>query len=198
MNVLRDFQQVGADLFAARLNNTHSGNLSLRLNRMLAITRTGSMLHRLGHNDVVETLIDGDDLETPRASREIPVHRAIYRATGAQAVVHAHPPHVIALSLLVDRIMPLDGEGRYYFPNGIPILTVDNPVGSEEVARGLPPLLKTSPIVVVRGHGTFAFGTDLESGLHWTSSLDNIAQIVLLSRSGMHSLLASPIDRPRS
>ncbi|MFZ2959839.1 MAG: aldolase [Candidatus Ozemobacteraceae bacterium] len=183
MNDIREFQKVGADLFTAGLNNSHSGNMSVRLNRMLLITRTGSMLHHIEHGDLIETLIDGEDAATRLASREIPVHRAIYRGTKAEAIVHAHPPHVVALSLDRDRIYALDVEGAYYFPDGVPVIAVKNAVGSDEVAAAIPPVLNRFPIVVVKGHGTFAIGASLEECLHWTSCLDNIAKIIFLSRS---------------
>ncbi len=183
MNVLREFQKTGADLFTAGLNNSHSGNLSVRLGRTLAITRTGSMLHRLDYADIVETTLDGDDAETRRASREIPVHRAIYRGTTHDAIVHAHPAHVIALSLSLDLIRPVDAEGAYSFPNGVPVVTVRNAIASEEVGAVVTPLLRTCPLVVVRGHGSFAVGATLEDGLHWTSSLEHSARILCLHLS---------------
>jgi len=182
MNTLRDFQCVGQDLFTGRLNNSHSGNMSVRIERMIAITRTGSMLHRLEYTDIIETLLEGEDSQTVKASRELPVHRAIYMGTKAQAIVHAHPPHVVALSMISDHIQPIDAEGRYYFPEGVCVLTVKDAVGSEEVAAGIVPLFAKRPLAVVRGHGTFAIGADLEECLHWTSSLDNSAQIILLNK----------------
>ena len=186
MNALREFQAAGQDLFFGRLNNSHSGNMSIRINRMLAITRTGAMLHRLEFPDIVETPIAEDDLETPRASRELPVHRAIYLGTDAQAIVHAHPPHLVALSMVTDTIRPIDAEGEYYYPNGVPVLTVSQAVASVEVAHAVTPLLRTHHIGVVKGHGSFAVGRDLEEGVHWTSSLENSAQIVLLQRFYRH------------
>ena len=178
MNNLRDFQQVGEDLFTGGLNNSHSGNLSTRINRMLAITRTGAMLHRLSFSDIVETLIEGEDAETSRASREIPVHRAIYQHLDAEAVVHAHPPCAIALSLNLDSLRPVDVEGEYFFPNGVPILRVEKAIASDEVARGILPFLQKCPIVVVLGHGAFAIGANLIEAFHWISSIEHSARIL--------------------
>ena len=182
-NDLKAFQNAGRDLFLGGMNNTHSGNMSARLNRMLVITRTGSMLHRIEHGDLIETLIEGEDSNTKLASRELPVHRGIYRGTKAEAIVHAHCPHAVALSFYTDNIKPVDVEGAYYFPNGIPVLSVKNAVGSDELAAALPPLLQNNSIVVVKGHGTFSIGSDLEECLHWTSCLDNIAKIILLTKN---------------
>lgn len=179
---LKDFQKAGEDLFASGMNNTHSGNMSVRINRMMAITRSGAMLHRLQFDDLVETLIEGEDNETVRASREIPVHRGIYLKTDANAIVHAHPPHIIALSLNKNYIRPCDAEGEYFFAKGIPVVEVKNAIASEEVAQKIIPFFQESPVVVVKGHGSFAIGEDLEEALHWTSSIEHSAKIILLKK----------------
>ncbi len=181
MTVLRDFQLVGQDLYASGLNNSHSGNMSVRNNRMMAITRSGSMLHRLEYSDIIETLIDGEDSQSALASRERPVHRAIYLQTGADAIVHAHPPHLIALSLYCRSFMPVDAEGQYFFAHGIPVIEVNNAIASDEVAAKVAPLLRDVPVVIVRGHGTFAAGSSLEDCFHYTSSLEHSARIALIN-----------------
>ncbi|HOI89794.1 MAG TPA: class II aldolase/adducin family protein [Candidatus Rifleibacterium sp.] len=187
MTMLREFQTIGHDLFIAGLNNSHSGNMSVRLNRMMAITRSGSMLHRLDYDDIVETLIDGEDAASARASRERPVHRAIYLQTGAQAIVHAHPPQLIALSFFTDQFSPVDAEGRYFFPRGVPVVEVTNAIASEEVAGKVAPLLRDYPLVIVRGHGSFAVGNSLEDGFHYTSSLEHSARIASAYRVNSNS-----------
>lgn len=188
MTLLRDFQTVGQDLFAGRLNNSHSGNMSVRNNRMMAITRSGAMLHRLEFCDIIETLIDGEDSQSAKASRERPVHRAIYLGTDAQAIVHAHPPHLIALSMQTDLFRPIDAEGAYFFSQGIPVIEVSNAIASEEVAQKVTPVLKSFPIVIVRGHGTFAVGATLEDGFHYTSSLEHSAMIAAIYNSPVRKI----------
>lgn len=188
MTNLRDFQLVGQDLYASGLNNSHSGNMSVRCNRMMAITRSGSMLHRLEYSDIIETLIDGEDSQTTLASRERPVHRAIYLQTGAEAIVHAHPPHLIALSLHCQNFLPIDAEGRYFFARGVPVIEVVNAIASEEVAARVVPVLREFPIVIVRGHGTFAIGHSLEDGFHYTSSLEHSARIAFINNQPAKTL----------
>ncbi|NLF96982.1 MAG: fuculose phosphate aldolase [Candidatus Riflebacteria bacterium] len=188
MTNLRDFQLTGQNLFDAGLNNSHSGNMSMRNNRMMAITRSGAMLHRLEFCDIIETLIDGEDAQTHLASRERPVHRAIYLHTGAGAIVHAHPPHLIALSLHCQSFMPIDAEGQYFFKRGIPVIEVTNAIASEEVAMKVVPVLREFPVVIVRGHGTFAIGDSLEDGFHYTSSLEHSARIALINNQLIKTL----------
>ena len=183
---LNDFRQVGNDLFAAGLNNSHSGNLSIRLNDdQMVITRTGCMLHHIDHTDLITTAIRHEDYQTLKASRELPVHRSIYLHTKAKAIVHAHSPHVVAESLSGnhienDRLMLIDAEGLYYFPNGVPVVEAKNAIASEEVAELVIPAFRISKIVIVKGHGVFSIGENLEEAYHWVTGLEHSTKILSL------------------
>ncbi|MDF9409073.1 aldolase [Pelotomaculum isophthalicicum JI] len=180
--MLKDFQTFGRDLFLAGLNSSHSGNLSVRCGDRIVITRRGAMLGHLEERDLIETGLDKNDSNIILASTEIRVHRAIYKGTAALAVVHAHPVHAIALSLLEDEIIPLDSEGAYLL-HKIPVLSAEHTIGSQELEEKLPSLLKEYKIVMVRGHGSFATGQLLEEAYQWTSSLENICRIIHITRA---------------
>ena len=177
---LNEFRRAGEDLFRQGANNTHSGNMSILVDSTICITRSGARLGRLGWNDLVETSLHYEDAAVRRASVELVVHRAIYRQTSARAVIHAHPPHAVALSFIEDTLRPIDAEGRHYMPE-VPVLSVQKAISSEEVAEKLPPILRSTPIVVVRGHGSFAVGANLERCLLLTSSLENACKVKLLA-----------------
>jgi L-fuculose-phosphate aldolase len=177
-----DFQRFGRDLFLAGLNNSHSGNLSVRCGDRVVITRKGSMLGNLAEQDIIETGLNKNDEKTALASTEIGVHRSIYRGTPASAVVHAHPVHAIALSLIEDLIIPVDAEGAHFLPK-IPVLAAIDPIGSKELEENLPPLLRDFRIVLVRGHGSFAVGHNLEEAYQWTTCLENVCRIICLNRT---------------
>ena len=180
------FRQVGNDFFVAGLNNSHSGNLSIRQNdELMVITRTGCMLHHIDHPDLITTSITHDDSQTPKASRELPVHRSIYLHTNAKAIVHAHSPHVVAESLSGkhienNRLMLKDAEGLYYFPKGIPVIEAKNAIASNEVAELVIPAFKDSKIVIVKGHGVFSIGETLEEAYHWVTGLEHSTKILFL------------------
>lgn len=183
---LNAFRQVGNDLFAAGLNNSHSGNLSIRLNdEQMVITRTGCMLHHIEQPDLITTAISHDDYQTLKASRELPVHRSIYLNTNAKAIVHAHSPHVVAESLSGrhienNRFMLIDAEGLYYFADGVPVIEAQNAIASAEVAELVIPAFKTSKIVIVKGHGVFSIGDSLEEAYHWVTGLEHSTKILML------------------
>lgn len=175
----REFRRIGRDLFLAGLISSHGGNLSVRLGDRLFITRRGAMLGHLGRQDIIETGLYTDDSGIALASSEIIVHRAIYRETAALAVVHAHPPYTVALSLSRDAIIPLDSEASYLL-HRVPVLAAEKTIGSAEVARLVAPALQDYKIVVLRGHGTFAAGQFLEEAFQWTSCLEAASQIIYL------------------
>jgi len=178
----REFSQIGRDLFLQGLNNSHSGNMSVRLGDRLVITRRGSMLGNLKERDLIETGLSKNDSHITLASTEIGVHRAIYQNTPALAIVHAHPVYATALSLIEDEIIPIDSEGQYML-HKIPVIGFEHTVGSSEVARILPEYLKEYKIVMIRGHGSFAVGQLIEEAYQWTSSLENICKIITLTRT---------------
>ncbi|WP_287155639.1 aldolase [Candidatus Solincola tengchongensis] len=179
--MLEQFSFFGRELFLQGVNSSHSGNMSVRVGDRIFITRRGSMLSHLKEGDLVETGLQDDDSHITLASTEIKIHRAIYRETSALAVVHAHPPCAVALSLLEDEIRPVDTEGIYYF-KVVPVLGADLTVGSDEVAEKLPLLLQNYKIAMVRGHGSFAVGQMLEEAFQWTSSLEASCRALLFYR----------------
>lgn len=179
--MLNWFQLVGKDLFLAGINNSHSGNLSIRKENTLVITRTGAMLGHLEQKDLVETSLEQDDEYSPLASVELPVHRAIYQNTTARAIVHAHPVFATATSLVQDQITPVDAEAAYLLGQ-VPVLGASETIASQEVAQQLPILLQKHKIVVVKGHGSFAVGKDLEEAFKYTNSLENSCKIAYYAK----------------
>jgi L-fuculose-phosphate aldolase len=167
---LDGFRAAGRMLWEAGLVSSHGGNMSVRLpDGGLLVTRTGAMLGRLGEGDLVTVAADGSSRGEP--SMDMPLHRAVYEAIGAAAVLHAHPRHAIALSLAVDAIEPADAEGKLRL-GAVPV------VEAEGVARAL----RDAPIVMARGHGSYARGDDLWQALQWTSVLEESAQVLWLLR----------------
>ena len=175
--VYQQFAWVGQDLHRAQLVSSHGGNLSVRRGDRLIIKRSGALLGHLQPADLIETGLFEDDANTPHCSTELIVHRAIYRATPTQAIVHAHPRTAVALSLTRETIVPLDSEGGVLL-GPVPVVAVEHPSGSPEVAQGVADALTKGPIVFVRRHGSFAIGDTLERAYQLTSVLEESCQII--------------------
>ena len=180
--IVREFQWVGRELTARGLLTLHSGNLSVRRQGRVFVTRTGSILGHLGPGDVLETPLDATKPHHPHASMELPAHLAIYEATGAQAIVHAHPASAIALSFVMDCIVPVDSEGAILLRK-IPVIRARQAVASPEMARKAASSLRDHRIVVVAAHGSFAVGRTLDEALSVTTTLEMSAKITLMVRA---------------
>ena len=180
--ILSQFQNVGRDLFTRGLVSSHSGNLGIRLGDRLIITRRGCQLGCLQEHDLIETGITKNDRSTPLASIELAVHRAIYRETPALAVVHAHPPHSIALSLTETEIVPNCVESKSVVGQ-IPVLGWNMEVKPGGLANQIAQALTQHRIVMVRGHGSFAIGQLLEEAHNYTTTLEETCQVICLLKS---------------
>ena len=84
-----EFADIGRDMFLAGLVGSHSGNMSVRLDDRVVITRRGARLGRLSADDLVEFRLFHDEIPY-EASTESSVHLAVYAISDHVAVIHAH------------------------------------------------------------------------------------------------------------
>jgi len=185
--ILSQFQTVGRDLFTSGLVSSHSGNLSIRLGDRLIITRRGCRLGCLEEHDLIETGISKNDRSTPLASTELPIHRAIYQATPALAIIHAHPPHTTALSLTEIEVVPNCAE-HLSMLGRVPVLGWHMEGKLESLTDIVTQALTQRRIVMVHGHGSFAIGQLLDEAYNYITTLEESCQVICL----LKSLRASP------
>lgn len=186
--IRQDFARIGRRLSADGLLGANAGNMSVRTGDGFAITRTGAYLDTPGNF----VFVPMDGAAAPEASREYRVHREVYRSTAYHAVVHAHPPHAVALSLLIDLIRPVDCEGIMFCPM-IPVCSGEP--GSRGLARNIAEEFTKSPVAIARGHGTFARGMTLDEAYVLTYLAEYSCRILLLS--GLYREAAGVPDRGR-
>ncbi|MFO7792213.1 MAG: aldolase [Candidatus Saliniplasma sp.] len=178
--ILEEMKKYGKLLEDRGLNlSSHSGNMSVKRGNRIFIKRRGAMMGDLTEEDVVETGLKEDDSGVMIASTEVGVHRAIYEDTTALAIVHAHTPYAIALSITRDEILPVDDEGKYHLKK-VPVLDVEESIGSKEVEDRLPEILKNYNAAIVKGHGTFAHGEILEEAYNWVTVVESICKVIYL------------------
>jgi L-fuculose-phosphate aldolase len=169
----QEFGRIGRRLVAEGLVGATFGNMSVRDGESMEITRTGCCLDEPG--PPVRVPLAG---EAPAgASSEYRVHRAVYLGTGYRAIVHAHPVHAVAASILYDAIEPIDSEGEMLCPL-IPV--VAGKPGSDELASAVAGGLARAPVVIARGHGTFARGSTLDEACLYTSLAEHACHVLLL------------------
>lgn len=159
-----------------------SGNLSARVGDTVLVTPSGVPYDRLGPGDVLGVDLDGRRvLGTAEPTSELPLHLAVYRATGARAVVHTHAVHATAVSTLVDELPPV-----HYMTAALggPVRVAPYATyGTLELAAAAVRALRDRTACLLRNHGTVACGDDLNQAYDRTAQLEWMCRLWLLASS---------------
>ena len=173
--VLREIVEVGRSLAREGLVSARAGNISYAYRDKLLITRTGSSLGDLSEGDILEVPLKGRSVLDERASVDLHIHRRIVLTTGKRAVVHAHPPCAVSLSLFERLIEPVDLEGKRVLGR---VLVLEGSGVRDTISEAL----KEFKVVLVRGHGAFSAGDTLSEAYSCISTLEHSCRIKLFSR----------------
>ena len=178
--IYEQFKEIGRDLYEQNMISSHGGNISVRLGDRVVIKRRGAQLGQLKPHDLIETGLEKNDSGVTLASTELLAHRTIYMKTPALAICHCHPRTAIAFSLTRDEIVPIDNEASYLLKK-VPVVAEEFASGTPEMAHKLAAALQSYKIVMLRGHGSFAIGQTLDEAFHWSSTLEESCQIMLMA-----------------
>src|SRR5437879_12324382 len=149
--------EVGRRLYARALINGGEGNLSCRLGpRRLLCTPAGVNKGFLSEDQLVVTDLDGEAFhELRKPSSELLLHLACYEERDdCVAVVHAHPPHAVALTLAGDELLPCMPEAVTGLGD-VPTARYASP-GHALVAEAARPLLARADCVLIERRGELA------------------------------------------
>lgn len=164
------------------LNDSHSGNASVRAGDTVWITPSGCCADLLEPADLIAcSIADGPG---EGASLDAALHLAVLAARpDAQAVLHSHGPATIALTMGCERFVPEDFEGRYYFPDGVPVVDAGYEGYVTESPQLVSAALSDQRACVYRGHGVYAVGATVNLAYKWSCSLEHSARIALNLRT---------------
>ncbi len=161
------------------------GNLSLRIgpDRILA-TATGVPKGRMKADDLVVIDASGRRISGDRdASSEIRVHLAAYAVRpDISAVVHAHPPAALAMSLAGIEMEPP------FIPESVlslgPVARAEyRTPGSMELAGVLEENLRCHDAIMMERHGALTLGRSLEEAYNRMESLEHTAKTIWMARA---------------
>ena len=162
------------------INDSHSGNASLRDADRVWITPTGACADTLQPEELVNCQLGGKIGEG--ASLDAPLHLQVYQQNpGAAAVLHSHGPYSVAMTLNGEDFRPMDFEGQYYFQR-IPVACIDYARYLEEAPGIVAQTLAAHPIMIVRGHGVYAQAESLNLAYKWTCSLEMSAKTAFIAQ----------------
>jgi L-fuculose-phosphate aldolase len=170
----------GKKLYERGLVDGASGNLSFRMGNRFLITRTGVNLELLDDDSFVELEVKPyavEEVKAFEASSDTLVHAKIYLKTNFKAIMHCHGTYNVVLSLLQNRIKPLDLEGRLFLGE---IEVLSGEFMSEEIAEKISNSVSEKGYAVVRGHGVYAAGNSFIEAFNLLSYVEHSCRIVFL------------------
>jgi len=108
-----------------------------------------------------------------------------------KAVVHAHPPHAVAMTIAgIDLQAPFIPEIIVTI-GGIPTANFGTP-GTPELAASIRPIVKCSDTLVMTHHGSVTMGTNLLDAYKKLDMVEHTAKILWLAHTVGHAKPLSP------
>jgi len=162
------------------LNDSHSGNASIRIGETMWITPTGACADTVTVNDLIACKIG--ESPAPETSADASLHLAVYASNStANAILHGHNPYTVALTFKTQEFIPIDFEG-YYYSLTVPVVALDYPHLMQESPTPVAAILSQQPLAIVRGHGVYAQATTLNLAYKWLCSLELSAKTRYLAQ----------------
>ena len=176
----------GQSLFARGLTFGSSGNISARVDSGWLMTPTNVALDRLDPARLAKLDDSGKLLSGDAPTKESFLHIAMYRErTSAQAVVHLHSTHSVAVSCLadVDADDVLPPVTAYYVMRvgSLPLVPY-YPPGDLDLADAVRKLAGKHHAVLLANHGPVVAGTSLDAAVQAIEELEETAKLFLLLR----------------
>jgi methylthioribulose-1-phosphate dehydratase len=179
----------GRRLDARGLAPATSGNYSVRLaDGRIAVTVSGRHKGRLTRDDVMVIDNEGVALEGKKPSAETPLHTVIYQLfPKAEAVLHVHSVPAVSLTRHLpgatgirmagyEMLKAFPGITTHETTVEVPIFenSQDVPALAREVASRLAAAGERVPAYLIRGHGVYGWGRDLEEAERVIEALEHL------------------------
>jgi len=186
---------LGRSMFQRGLTFGSSGNISVKLADGWLMTPTNVALGDLDPARLAKLGPDGRHLSGDAPTKEAMLHLAMYRERPtAQAVVHLHSTHSVAVSALsqIDPEDVLPPITAYYVMRvGRLPLAPYYPPGDPGLAEAVGRLASKHHAVLLANHGPVVAGTSLEAAAGAIEELEETAKLYLMLQ-GQRVKILSP------
>jgi len=203
--IFKQIRAVGRALLTADLENSHSGNISVRVRDeagrdYLAITATGSQKGELTPDKICYPALTSTNYGHFKASSETDIHALILQLPGANATIHGHTKWATVVTLDDDGmtkqnprrpLRPVDPLALRYLTE-VPVDWYPVACGSVEMADGIALRLADHPSCMVQAHGTFVRGGSLAEAMFYLCLTEHAGYVL-----GLLGLLGADVDAIR-
>jgi ribulose-5-phosphate 4-epimerase/fuculose-1-phosphate aldolase len=184
MTSVDDLVAAGRRLAGLGLSPGSSGNISVRVGDTIVMSPTGSDLAALDAARLSVLDFEGNLLSGPKASKEYPFHRAMYRRSeDTGAIVHLHSTNAVGVSCLepwstMSAIPPITP----YFVMRVgqtPLIPYAAP-GDSSQAGIIENLDFPFGAVLLQNHGSITSGATMATAVEAAIELEEACKLVLL------------------
>lgn len=176
--------EIGRRMYAKNLVSATDGNISVRLEGgEFLVTRSGVAKGFMRPDDLVIANGAGEKVSgTGKVSSEFFTHLAAYEERpDIQAVVHAHPPKVIGLTLAGQSLTELLLPEVVFSVGGVPTTEYATPA-SKEGAVVIRKLIRECDAVLLDRHGAVTVGDDVMDAYFKMEKIEHAAESILTAK----------------
>jgi L-fuculose-phosphate aldolase len=166
------------ELTSAGLVVGTSGNVSARAGDLVAVSPTGVDYAELTAEMVGVHRLDGTPVEAElQPTSELPLHLAVYAATGADAIVHTHSAAATALSAIAEELPAVHYQVAMF---GGPLrVAAYATYGTAELAANVVTALDGRTACLMANHGAVVTAPDLAAALTGSRQLEWLCDVYL-------------------
>ena len=180
-DVVTELVQTAKALIGDGLVRGAGGNVSAREDETMWISPSGFSLAEAGVEDYVGVGISSGELTAGehRPSSEVLMHLAIYRSrTEENAVIHTHPPTMIALTAAGHDLRPMFADYYVYLGRNVPHLPYVT-VTTAELSAAVKGVVVDPDCygIVLRNHGAITVGKSVKEAYFRTLAIEEQAII---------------------
>ncbi|HLI30936.1 MAG TPA: aldolase [Terriglobia bacterium] len=202
-NALREeICRIGKSLYERNYAAGSAGNISARLPDGWLITPTDACLGNLDPARIAKVNTEGDWASGDKPSKTLALHRVIYdHNSAAQAVVHTHSPHLVALTLAgvwsSENVLPPITPYQVMKVGPVPLIPYRRP-GDPAVAERVKPLATQVRAVLLERLGPVVWHESVSSAAYALEELEETAKLWMMLREKPSPLTAGQIDELRA
>lgn len=179
-----DISIVAKELYRRNWITTRDGNISVRNGNKMYITKSSVNKANLTTQDILEIdIIDNiPQIAGLTPSIEFQMHWNILQNVTKGAVIHAHPPTVVACMEMLDNLnseLKKYPELTRYTKVGKTVPFIDP--GAHELANKVAKNIKDKDIVGLKRHGVTSKGRTLKEAFEHIERTSHVCEIILLS-----------------
>ncbi|MCI8333149.1 MAG: class II aldolase/adducin family protein [Lachnospiraceae bacterium] len=183
ISAVREVLLVARRLDEKKLLNAVEGNISLKRNGLIYVTPSAMNKAFLTEEMIAVTDEDGNQIGgNYKATSELRLHVLTYRMReDIGGIVHAHPPYLTAHAVCGKPVETRAYPEMMFKYGSFQVAPYGRP-GTDDIVRGLKPLLKKSDVALLENHGAIAVGPDALEAMNNMEAAEAIAKVLTLAK----------------